>query len=125
MTQIDELVKRARSLCDGPNDRPAHILSEELRAFADALEAQADRVKELEKKCVDYATAVKSRSLHIATLEAQLEAFREALSEISTYPEEATEVPRSHKADYLLSCVQMLAHDALMSALRNTEMKDG
>src|SRR5208283_919182 len=36
-----------------------------------------------------------------------------ALKEIKTYPDEAKEVPKSHRSDYLLSCVRHIASAAL------------
>lgn len=123
MTQIDELVSQARlwtyeTKCDG----------ELACSLADALEAQAARVKELEalnvKLTYDFNLLNRDGaklSVRIATLEEQLEAFRMAAERVGAIAESSFSVAH----DEWWKSIPLTAFDALMSALRNTETKDG
>ncbi len=107
-------------------------LAEEYLASSNA---QAARVKELEadvrhyKTCYDAAIKTHDESVdRIATLEAQLEAFREALK---PFADMAVYMSHNHLNNDDEAMVHVKLGDcnkadrALMSALRNTEAKDG
>jgi len=94
---------------------------------ADALEAQAARVKELEEQCGHRARHQLQQANRIAALEAQLEAFREAAKPIDKWLKHlAANGSRRLKDDEypaIFGCPNMGKLRALMSALRNTETK--
>jgi len=89
------LIKRLLSLCDGPDDLPAHINSGELRAAAAAeLTRLRERNAELEKERDALRAMVMSHDLlkqsadlqaENASLEATMLWLREALVSIANY----------------------------------------
>jgi hypothetical protein len=84
-----ESARRARDWAVAEND---HIEPELVAELADALEAQAARVNDLQtdvrhhKTCLDAAVKINDESMdRIATLEAQLASFREAAKPFSLF----------------------------------------
>ena len=134
MTQIEdaEALKLSDVILDKAFDPDADIciLARQLLRKQEALETQAARVKELEAErsqlldtlrkandCTDKLLSTRTeQAARIATLEAQLEAFKVAAQQIE-------KMTRSVRDDGVY--VVKFAFDALMSALRNTETKDG
>lgn len=134
---IDELVKRLRTT-------PTILLMREAEAALETLAAQSakdkERIKELEQENECFIEQLAARSeiqMHkdlqqvmeqhncalasIAELEAQVAAFREAALRIDALAENSYSIAH----DSWWKRVPLAAFDALMSALRKTETKDG
>jgi predicted site-specific integrase-resolvase len=118
----DDLVRRLRGLEKTSNDGEADEICADA---ADALKAQAAETARLKAMLEsERVTALRNEAQlnnakhRIATLEAQVEAFRRAANGVSRSPSE-------HREFGTVFVITEYWFDALMSALRNTETKDG